>query len=108
MKKTFTEIITANGGKAAEFSVDLADFTGDEKDRGATITAACWTDDPEMLNHAAIFSVDASWQHFGGIGRYDNLHGELDTALMALEKQIKAKFGGEWVYSASDCALVQP
>ena len=105
--KTFKDIIDANGGTAPEFVVDLADFTGNEKDRGSTISASCWTDDPDVLGMSATFSVDASWQRDGGIGRYDNLHGELDGAMMALANQIEARFGGEWSYSAPDCSFVQ-
>lgn len=105
--KTFKDVLAENDGKAPEFTVKLADFTGRQADEGLTIAAFCWTDDPAMLDHPALFNVDASWQSEGGIGSHDNLHGELDAPIMALAKQISVKFGGEWLYDAADSTLVQ-
>lgn len=105
--KTFREVINANGKKAVELTVNLSDYTGDKRDEGLTVSATCWTDDPDVLDTPATFSIDASWQRDGGVGRYDNQHGELDAPIMAIINQIVAKFGGEWHYSPSDCALLQ-
>lgn len=105
--KTFRDVLAANDGKASEFMVKLADFTGRQTDEEKTVAAYCWTDDPDMLDRPAAFTLDASWQSEGGIGSHDNLNGELDAPIMALAKQIAAKFGGEWLYDAADSTLVQ-
>ena len=105
--KTFKDVLAANDGKALEFTVKLADYTGRQADEEKTVAAFCWTDDPGMLDSPAVFALDASWQSEGGIGSHDNLHGELDAPIMALIKQIAAKFGGEWLYDAADSTLVQ-
>lgn len=116
MSKTFREVIEANGGKPVEFKVAVpakGERRIDEEggpcvtDGDGYLTASCWTDDDEMLDLPASFDVDASWQHDGGIGRYDNLHGELDSALRALSNKIAAKFGGDWCYDAADSAFYQ-
>jgi len=100
MSKTFREVIEACG-EDFEPTVTLDD--------GSTISAACWTDDEEVLAWPARFDVATSLDRGNGtaIGRYDNLHGELDGALNILCKQIGDKVGGEWFYSPADCQIVE-
>ena len=76
-------------------------------DRGKYICASCSTDDEDVLDSPAMFDIDASWQFDGGIGRYDNMHGELDFRIFMLMKRIEKKFGGSWRYSACHSAIVQ-
>lgn len=105
--KTYRDVLAANDGKDLEFTVKLADFTGRQADEEKIVAASCCASDPELLDSPAVFALDASWQSEGGIGAHDNLHGELDAPIMALIKQISAKFGGEWLYDAADSTLVQ-
>lgn len=114
--KTFREVIEANGGEPAEFVVAVptkgerkTDSEGEPyfTDGDGTLTASCWTDDPDVMDSPAAFDIDASWQFDGGIGRYDNMHDELMPQIDDLAAQIKAKFGGEWFFDAADGILHQ-
>ena len=116
MRMTFKEITAANGGEPVEFKVAvptkgvrLIDEEGEPyvTDGGGTLTASCWTDDPDVMDAPAVFDVDASWQLDGGIGRYDNQHDELLPQIEKLIEQIAAKFGGDWYYSDADCLIEQ-
>lgn len=76
-------------------------------DRGKYIRASCSTDDEDVLDSPAMFDIDASWQYDGGIGRYDNMRGELDTLIFSLLRRIERIFGGTWCYDATIPAIVQ-
>ncbi len=98
MSMTYREIIESNNGDEIIIYRKLDD--------GSELTATCWTDDPDALDLAASFSVDASWMECG-IGRFDNLHGELDGVLGEIAQEIGSRFGCEWTYDAANCAIVQ-
>lgn len=102
--KTYRQVIEANGGEPAEVEVELGEYTGKDADKGLTLKAWCFTDDDDLLDSAAAFDISTSW---GDIGRYDNMHGELDGALCALANKVAAKFGGDWRYDAADGMFYQ-
>ncbi|MBQ5795523.1 MAG: hypothetical protein IIW14_05970 [Kiritimatiellae bacterium] len=96
---TFKEVIDLIGNR--EFAIEL--------DGGKTLTAYCWTDDPEVLEWPATFDVVASWRDDGSIGMYDNLKGELDIPIMRLADEIgKAVPGIKLLYSDPDGYFEQP
>jgi hypothetical protein len=115
MKKTFRELLKANGGEPLEFRVNIPDRgvlkLDDEGERyvtdsGGYLEASCWTDDEEYLDHEASFDIDASWADHG-LGRYANLRGELERKIDELADLIGERIGGEWYYDAADEAFYQ-
>jgi len=66
-----------------------------ELGNGLKIEASCYTDDPEVLEWPAEFSIRPNWND--EIGMFDNHHGELDSSLMELADKISAVYGGKWV-----------
>ena len=96
--KTFREVL-AEIGDENEFRVDLED--------GAYITASCCTDDPEVMDWPATFDVVASWSVDGQVGRYDNLHGELEPYIESIIDMISDNLGGRWHYDAADGTIAQ-
>lgn len=94
-KITFREVI-AKLGNENKFTVELPD--------GGTIEAYCWTDDPEVLEWPATFSVAPSWGEMGAANR----KGELDVYLWTLCEKIEAALPGtKWGYAPADESIVQ-
>ena len=105
--KTFKEILDTNGGEPIELKVTVPGNGDKIIFDDEYIRAMCWTDDDEVMKTPAVFDVDCSWQFDGGVGVYDNQHGELDCYIDKLIAQIVDMFGGKWYYDAADATIVQ-